>query len=279
MEVQLVDCHTHLNFKDFNQDLVEVINRADAAGVLKMIVVGAKLESSSLAVALARQYPGVYAAVGIHPHHADKYPDLVDLEDKILRILKSYPAKIVAVGETGLDHYPYQGSAPTADQTGIDNRQRSLFRLQLKLASRYRLPLIIHCRQAWSDLWQEIRKYQQDASGAAAFPASGVFHCWSGSSSDLKKALNLGFYVSFAGNITFPKNRNLQKIAPKVPLAKLVLETDCPYLAPQEKRGQRCEPADLVHTAAFLAKLCGLTIDELAKETTKNATKLFGFAR
>lgn len=266
MKITLIDTHAHLNASVFKKDLPRVLDQAKAAGITKVIIVGTSLESSRIAKEVAAGYGGTFASVGVHPHHARSIPKLDVLKTQLTGLLKSSP-KVVAVGETGLDQEPDQkNSQPTIDQV-------SLFHLHLQLAQQHNLPVIIHCRRAWSELWQAMDNCQKPHSGQQL---KGVFHCWSGSHEDLTRALDLNFYLSFAGNITYPKNGHLQVLAKEVPLEKLLLETDCPYLAPQPKRGKRCEPVDLVITTKFLAQIREVSLEELAKQTSRNAEVLFG---
>jgi TatD DNase family protein len=268
VNLSLVDTHTHLNFKAFRHDLPAVIDRTRRAGVRQMIVVGAKLDSSAKAVAIAEKHEGIYAAVGVHPHHAEEYPDLNRLGTELRRLINS-STKIVALGETGVDYHQYQ-KRPPVERGRLFAIQVPLFKLHLKLAREFNLPVIIHCREAWPDLWAVLEE------GIETLPKrGGVFHCWSGTRSDLERALALDFCVSFTGNVTYAANSLLQKMAGEIPPTRLLLETDSPFMAPAEKRGQRCEPADLRLTAAFLARLAGKNLEDFAEQTTQNARRLF----
>lgn len=261
-----IDTHCHLQFAAFKNDAVDVIASAKKAGCEALIVVGARIDSSQKAVELAGQHDDVYAAVGIHPHHADKI--LLDSSRDLESLARQ--KKVVAVGEIGLDYHPYASNGIVDKEV-----QKRLFEAQFSLAQILSLPIIIHCRDAWPDLLPLVAQYIE----AGGKP--GVFHCWSGTMDDAEHALDLGFFISFAGNITYPAPSGLpassiQTVAKTIPLDRLLLETDSPYLAPQPVRGQRNEPAFIRHTAEFLANLRGISLEELADATTANAKRLFG---
>lgn len=258
----LVDTHCHLNFKAFHKDLNEVIERAKKAGVEKIIIPGAKLDSSHRAVEIAGEYRKIFAAVGIHPHHALEETDFEELKKL------AGNEKTVAIGEIGLDHHQYK-NYPEITENAIKS-QVYLFIEQLKIAHEFNKPVIIHCREAQSLLISEISGYMNKNGNLR-----GVFHCFEGSAEYLKKVLELGFYIGFDGNITYPENRRLRELIVLVPPDRLLLETDAPYLTPQNYRGRRNEPMYLSDTLEFIARATGVSPEELAVQTTKNANSLF----
>lgn len=257
-----VDTHCHLNFKAFKKDLNEVISRAKAAGVKKIIVPGAKIKSSKRATKITSEYEGVYAAVGVHPHHANEEFDLAELkklaEDK----------NTVAIGEIGLDRHQYKDYPPTSQEE--QKRQVNIFLQQLKIAKDLYLPVIIHCREAQNLLLTVLSDFMNKNG-----KLKGVFHCFEGDEDYLMKVIDLGFYIGFDGNMTYQENKKSAQIIKKVPLDRLLLETDAPFLTPLPYRGSRNEPGHLVKTAEFIASLLKIRISKLAKITTSNAEGLF----
>jgi TatD DNase family protein len=239
----LVDSHCHLDDSDFDADRQEVIERARAAGIEAMLAVG-----SEACLRLAEAYPDIYATLGIHPHEASK-ADGAAL-DRLAEQL-THP-KVLAVGEIGLDYHYDFSPRPL---------QREVFRAQLAIAKQAGLPVIIHTREAWDDTLDLLRE-----SGVA----SGIMHCFSEGPDEAAQALELGFHISFAGILTFPKARRIQDAARMVPPDRLLVETDAPYLAPVPRRGKRNEPAFVVETARKLAALRGETFEKIAVETTRN---------
>ncbi len=256
--MHLVDTHAHLDEDAFNQDVDEVIARAVSSGVTAMVAVATTLDSSRATIALAARVPQVFAAVGIHPNYAvqAKPGDWDAIEE-----LAASP-KVVAIGETGLDRY--------WDHTPFDV-QLDYFRRQIELAKHRDLPFIVHCREAEPDVVAMLR----EAAGAGQL--KGIMHSFCGGRATLDAALELGLHISFAGMLTFKKNLELRELAKSVPLERLLVETDSPYLAPQPNRGKRNEPAFVRHTAECLAEVHGRTLDEMAETTTANAARLFGF--
>lgn len=253
----LVDTHCHLTSNALAGQLTEVRSRASSAGIAGIITVGTDARDSGLAVAAADLLDGVYAAVGIHPHEAGKIrPD----DFRILKELRHHP-DVVAWGEIGLDyHYDF------ADRKA----QQRAFASQLELAAAAELPVIIHCREAFADTLAILD--EQQYAGRKV-----VFHCFTGTRSDADVIAARGWRLSFTGIVTFKNNRELQELATAYPLDLLMLETDSPYLAPEPCRHVKPnEPAMLVHTAAFLARLKGLALEELAERTTANAGQFFG---
>ena len=248
------DTHCHLNDDAYRDDLEAVIGRARQEGVDYILVPGYDLPSSVQAVELARRYDGVFAAVGVHPHDAITYNPAVERE--LQRLLAD--EKVVAVGEIGLDYY-YNHSPR--------ERQQEVFRRQLALAEAADLPVIIHNREAHQDLFQLLQ--------AAGKKYRGVLHAYSGSKEVLPGFLALGFYISVGGPVTFRNARKLPEVVKTVPIDRLLLETDAPYLTPHPYRGRRNEPAYLIHTAGRVTEIRGMSREELAAVTTENALRLF----
>ncbi|MDD2558782.1 MAG: TatD family nuclease-associated radical SAM protein [Desulfuromonadaceae bacterium] len=256
----LVDTHAHLDGPRFATDLDTVLERATAVGVHTIITVGCNLESSQASVALTQQYsqhfPKIYASVGVHPH------DSSTLSPQILEQLRELAnnEKVVAIGETGLDYFRNRSPHEV---------QQQAFRQQIQLARQCGKPVIIHSRDAHTDVLSIMRAENAQECG-------GVLHCFSGNLQVAQACLDMGFHLSFAGNITYPKNEGLREVIRNIPLERILVETDCPYLAPQSMRGKRNEPAYTVETAACIAELRGLTPHDIARITSLNAYELFG---
>jgi TatD DNase family protein len=251
----LFDTHVHLNAEQFNEDLQEVIDRAQAEGVEKMVVVGFDRPTITKAIELCETYDFIYASVGWHPVDAiDMKPE--DLE--WLRELSAHP-KVVALGEMGLD-YHWDKSPKEI--------QKEVFKKQIQLAREVNLPIIIHNREATSDIVEILKE-----EGAAE--VGGIMHCFSGSVETAKECLDMNFYISLGGPVTFKNAKKPKEVAEAVPLDRLLIETDCPYLAPHPYRGKRNEPAFVKLVAEQIAELKGISYDEVAKATTENAKKLF----
>ncbi|HHV43956.1 MAG TPA: TatD family hydrolase [Firmicutes bacterium] len=248
-----VDSHAHVNNDRLLKDEAEVIAQAEAAGVQVIVNVGWDLPSSKRAVEQAEKYPGVYAAVGIHPHDAKTYTEEALAE---LARLAKHP-KVVALGEMGLDYY-YDNSPR--------DQQRFVFKQQLELARKLGLPVIIHNRDAHGDTWEILQR--QEVVG-------GVMHCYSGSVELAKKLLDRGFYLGFAGPITFKNAVKPVEVVNQAPMERILVETDCPYLTPEPHRGKRNEPAFVTYVAQKVAEIKGLEVDEVARITTANAKSLF----
>lgn len=253
----LIDTHCHLDHPPLDTITEEVLTRAKEAGVYQCLTVGVNEASSRAAVILGQRHPELRVAVGVHPHDADSVTD--DILAEIERL--SQEPKVVAIGEVGLDYYRQHSSA--------ENQQRVFVKF-IKMAHRMNLPLIIHCRNAYQELLELLQRH-------AARPQRGVIHCASGPVAFIEEALDLGMHISFAGNVTFSNAKDLQALIPQVPEERLLLETDAPFLTPEPKRGKTNEPAFLKHTAAFVARLRGVTEEAIAALTTRNACKLFGF--
>jgi len=255
----VIDTHAHLDEEAFRGDCDEVVQSAAAHGVEAIVTIGTTAETSRNAVALAARFPSVYAAVGIQPNYAAQaHPGDWD---EIVRLAES--PKVVAIGETGLDRY--------WDYAPID-LQQDYFARHLELARRLDLPFVVHCREAEADVVAALRS----AADAAGAPLRGIMHSFAGDAQTARDCLALGLHISFSGMVTFPKNEPLRRVAAEVPLDRLLVETDAPYLAPQQYRGKRNEPAYVRFTVEKLAEVRGMPIAELAARTAQNARALFG---
>lgn len=255
----MIDTHTHLDDARYNGDRETVITRARNVGVEAFVTIGCDLTTSQTAVALAERYPFVYASVGVHPHEVKHLQDA--WYDEFRRLAKN--TKTVAYGEIGLD-YHYNHSSP--------DEQRKRFREQIQVARELKLPVIIHTREAQEDTVTILKEEQASEVG-------GVFHCFSGDSWLAKEALELGFYLSFSGILTFQNATPLREIAKLTPLDRVLIETDCPYLTPVPYRGKRNEPAYVSQVAKELALLHPeLPLDDVQRITTANAKRLFKIA-
>ena len=250
-----IDTHAHLEMEAFDGDRDAVLARAAAAGLTAIITVGTTLPDCEKAVALTRLYKPVYAAVGIHPHEV-KEIDAGTYD--ALRVL-ARQEKVVAIGEIGLDFF-YDLSPREV--------QLRRFQEQLDLAEELDLPVIIHDREAHPEILEILRPRKGRLRG--------VLHCFSGDSAMARECLDLGFHLSVAGPVTYRKADQLRAVAREMPLERLLIETDAPYLAPQPYRGKRNEPAYVVETARYLAEIRGMPVDELERQTTANARRLFG---
>jgi TatD DNase family protein len=252
----LFDTHAHLHFPEFAGDLDAVLDRARAAGVRRMLIIGTEVESSRAAVAMAQRLPGVWSAVGVHPHDAGAV-DAAALDE--IERLAGEP-RVVAIGEIGLDYFRDLSPRPA---------QADVFGRLLGLARRVDKPVLIHCRDAHADVLGLLEE-------ARLPPRGGIMHCFSGDVAIARRCLDLGLTISLAGPVTYPSARALPAVARFVPADRLVIETDCPFLPPQGHRGQRNEPAYLALTAARVAELRGEPLAALATRLTENACRLFG---
>jgi TatD DNase family protein len=253
----LIDTHAHLQVHQFDADRDSVILAAEDAQVDRMVVPGIDLESSRRSVELAARHAGaMFAAVGVHPHDATTFSSEVLAA---LRDLAAAPG-VVAIGEIGLDYYRHLSPVEV---------QREVLAEQLALAGEVHLPVILHNRDSHSDLVSILRQHQPDLS------SGGVFHCFIGDRRMAEDVLDLGFYLSFAGPVTYPRNTELAEIAAWAPSDRILIETDSPYLAPPPFRGKRNEPRHVRLIAEHIAELRGVTLAELAALTTRNAEALF----
>lgn len=264
----MIDVHCHLNFHKFEDDYDEVIQRALEKGVTRIINTGTKIDSSRHAIDLADKYDELYAIVGIHPHHADKLELEKDWIEQ-LETMTNHP-KVVGIGECGMDFYSY------ASNGIVDPKlQQEVFEAQIEIAYTAGLPLQIHNRQAGEKVIEILRYYKNQL-----LPVPGMFHCFAGSEDVLKNALDLGFMIGFDGNVTYNgiakgETTDLKGIAKLVPLDRIVVETDSPYLTPVPYRGQRNEPQYVIIVAEFLAQLKGISYRELVEQTDKNVYTIF----
>ncbi len=252
----LIDSHAHIHFKDFGEGSDQILLRAKEAGVDYLINVGTTLEDSRQVVALAEKHPHVFAAIGIHPHEVSQ---LTDQDLGVLREL-ARSERVVAIGEIGLDYY-YEHSPKEVQQ----KRLRDL----IQLAHEVKLPLILHCRDAFEDCFKILDEEE-------GWKRGGVFHCYTGDLATAKKILKKGFYVSFSGIITFKKSDMLREVAKNLPRDRYLIETDCPYLAPEPHRGKKNEPAFVNLVAQKMAEIKGLQVEDVERITARNAKELFG---
>jgi TatD DNase family protein len=252
----LVDSHCHLDFPDFAAELDAVVARARAAGIKRLVTVSTRVRKMDGLLAIADRFEDVFCSVGTHPHHAHEELDISTAE--LVALTKH--AKIVAVGEAGLDYF-YDNSPREAQAQGL--------RAHIAAARETGLPLVIHSRDADEDM----ARILEEEMGKGAFPA--VLHCFTGSRALAMKAIALGLYVSFSGILTFKKSEDLRAIAAELPGDRILVETDAPYLAPGKMRGKRNEPAFVVETARVLAGIRSVSLEQIAEQTTENFFRLF----
>lgn len=254
----LIDTHAHLDAEQFAGDLPAVLQRAAAAGVAQIVTVATTAQDSAACVELASRHPALFATVGIQPNHvAEAAPNDWD---EVVRLVTA--PKVVAVGETGLDRYWDRAPFPL---------QEDYFARHLELARKHRLAVVIHCREAEADVVGMLRDdYERNG------PVKAVMHSFTGDAATAQACVEMGLHVSFAGMLTYKSAADLREVAKTIPLDRLLVETDSPYLAPVPLRGKRNEPANVVHTAACLADLHGIAPEVLAEQTTRNARALFG---
>jgi TatD DNase family protein len=259
----LFDSHTHLDQEEFDSNRADIIAAAQNAGVLEMVAVGTTARSSQKCVRIARQFDGVVAAVGIQPNYIAESTD--DDWEKIVQLVDERSrngSKIVAIGETGLDRH--------WDYTPFD-QQQDYFDRHLRLSQERHLPFIVHMRDCAEDILKMLREARNRG------PLHGIMHSFTGDRALAAECLELGLHISFAGMVTFKKSELLRQCAATIPDSRLLLETDSPYLSPEPVRGKRPNhPAHLRHTAQCLAKVRGVTLEMLARQTTENARAIFG---
>lgn len=261
-----IDSHAHIDGPEFDADREEVIKRAADAGVTTILNVGTGDPHSGAferAVSLAAAHENIYAAIGVHPHDAKLYDDAAEAR---IRNLLAASSKILAWGEIGLD-YHYDNSPR--------DTQRQVFRRQLQAARACDLPVVIHTRSADADTIEILRSEYQQSPQSSKSSRGGIMHCFGGSLELALAAIDLGFYISFSGNITFKKADDLRAIASQLPLNRLLIETDCPYVTPVPFRGKRNEPARVVETARCLATIRGISLEEIGRITTANFVVIF----
>jgi len=252
--VDLIDTHAHLQWSAFDKDRAQVIKRAFAAGLDAIVNVGYDLNASREAVGIAKSHEGIYAVIGVHPHNA-KEMSISTVES--LRELAQDP-KVVAIGEVGLDYY--RDLSPRA-------RQKEAFEQQIRLADELELPIVVHDREAHDDVMEILRRHGKDTKG--------ILHCFSGDLSMAQEVIEMGYLISIAGPVTYPNARRLHDLVQHLPDESIILETDCPFLSPQSRRGQRNEPLFVLETAHKVAELRGMPPDELMELTSRNARGVF----
>lgn len=252
----LVDSHCHLDFNDFEDDMDEVITRARECGVSLILNAGNNLDELENQLALSEKYPFIYAAAGVHPHNASEYPDLTAEE----LIAKTVHPKVIGIGETGLDYY--YDYAPR-------DLQIKLLKEHIKAAQETGLPLIIHNRDSDEDMMNVLGEAHRQK------PFNGVIHCFSSTQKFADFALSIGFYISASGIITFNKSGDIRDVFETIPLNRLLVETDAPFLAPIPQRGHRNEPSYVRHTAEKLAQLRDISFEQMAQLTSDNFFNLF----
>jgi len=251
----LIDSHAHLDMEEFNEDLETVIERAVEGGVERIITIGIDLESSIKAIDIANRYSFIYATAGVHPHDADRATDEVLTELQNLAKNK----RIVAWGEIGLDFF--RNRSPR-------EKQIEAFKTQLEIAYDLDLPVIIHNREADKETIEILKAHRNGIH-------KGVIHCFSSDYETALTFMDMGFYISIPGVVTFTNASKLKDVAKRIPLDRMIVETDCPFLAPVPKRGKRNEPLFVTHTARVIADLRGISFEELAEITTRNSKTLY----
>lgn len=261
MTIEIIDTHAHLDMPEFDNDREEVIKKALENGVTAIVTIGINMESNRRAVELAEKYPCVLAGIGIHPQESEG----IDSQDiQALYELAGHP-RVVAIGETGLDFY--RNSAPHEDQL------RAL-QWQLEVARKAGLPVVIHCRQARETILPILEKWTGSFASMRQDPP-GVIHCFNLDYETAEEYLKMGFYLSLGSYIGYPSSRALRETISHLPLDRLLIETDCPFLPPQKKRGKRNEPSYTLETLAVLSEIQQVPPEETARQTTLNAFKLF----
>lgn len=251
----LTDSHAHLDMSEFDKDREHVLERARSGGVGRVITIGVDLQTSIQAVELAKKYDFVFSTVGFHPHNAKDF-NPKDL-DELCRMAEQ--PRVVAWGEIGLDFFRLYSPA---------EEQRSVFEKQLELASQYDLPVVIHDRDAHDEIFSILKKRQNPRQ-------RGVIHCFSSNYRMAMEFINMGFYISLPGTVTYKNALDLHEVAARVPMERLLVETDAPFLTPVPMRGKRNEPLFVSHTARRIAELRGMDFDEFSRRTNENTTRLF----
>src|SRR5436190_3983102 len=259
------DTHAHLDYPDFAADLPQVIERARAAGIAKIISIGTDLDSSRRAIALAEKFDCVYAVAGWHPSDVLRAPGDIRAE---LRELARHP-KVVALGETGLDYHrlPSTTGAPASDDEAYKRKQAELFRQHLEVAAELGLNCVIHQRDSLEDTLQQLEPFARQVRG--------VFHCFANDAQTMRRVLALGSLVSFTGILTFKNGQNIRDTLAATPMDQFMLETDSPYLAPVPYRGKRCEPAYVKEISEVAAQAKGCSLEDLSRATCETAHEFF----
>ena len=260
--MELIDSHAHIDFPQFAEDREAMLERARAAGVTALLAIGTGPgpEKLDAAIPFTEQHDWIYATIGIHPHEAEQVrpehlEQLATLAER---------KKVIAWGEIGLDYF-YDHSPRHV--------QQRVFREQMALAREAKLPIIIHCRDAWTDCLTMIEEHWRPTG------LGGILHCFTSTLEDARRGIEMGFLISFAGNSTYPKTQNIRDVAKELPLSNILIETDAPYLAPQPYRGKRNEPAYVAEVARTLAIVRNCSPDEVASATSHNFRRFFGLAR
>lgn len=258
----MIDTHVHLDFPEFKHEISSILSRARQVGVDFVINVGVDIKSSKDATDLARRYPEIYAAIGLHPSSAND----LSIETRSYFTELALNKKVVAIGEIGLDYYYLKRSS---QYSKYPNREKQMFCFEqmLDLALEINLPVIIHTREADADLVAILKSYQGSLKG--------VVHCFAGDYSFATKILDMNLAISFTGNITFKNNATIEEVIKKIPIGSIMIETDTPYLTPEPYRGKRNEPANVIEVARKIAEIKGISLAEVEMETTKKARKLF----
>lgn len=253
----LIDTHCHLDFAEFEAERDEIVQRASDAGVKQMVTISTRVRKLDQLLAITEKYPNIFCSVGTHPNNANEELDIT--ADDLVKLAEGHE-KIVAIGEAGLDYF-YDTQKPEDQRAGL--------LVHIEAARRTQLPLVIHSRAADEDMAGILRT----ETGKGAFPF--ILHCFSSGQKLADVGVELGGYVSFSGILTFPKSTDIREIAATVPLDRLLVETDAPYLAPKRWRGKRNEPSYVVNTAEILAEVKGVSYEEMARITTENAFRIF----
>jgi TatD DNase family protein len=256
--MEIIDSHAHLEFPQFDEDRAAMLERARAAGIKTLLAIGSGTGPDRLnaAIPFAEEYDWIYATIGIHPHEAQL---ATEKHFERLDELAKHP-RVIAWGEMGLDYY--------YDHSPRDVQQQ-VFRRQLGQAREAKLPIVVHCRDAWDDC---LAMMEQDWKPTGL---GGILHCFTGALAEAQRGLDMGFMISFAGNVTYPKMQHLRDVAKELPMERLLTETDSPFLPPQGKRGKRNEPANVVEVAQALANVRNSTADEIAATTAANFRRFF----
>lgn len=251
-----IDAHSHIHVKNFDTDRDQVIARAQLASISKIIEVGFDNEGIFKALALAKKHDWIFATAGIHPHLASEWND--DIAEKIRKLAKAED-RIVAIGETGLDYF--KNFQPK-------DLQQKVFREQLKIASEVGLPVIIHCRDAYKDLFRILDEEK--------FTGKVLLHCFTGTMEEAEEGIARGYFIAFTGVVTYPNAKSLREIVGKISLDRILIESDCPFLAPQSQRGKRNEPSFVPEIYKEIARVRNLPIEKLADAISKNISDFFG---
>lgn len=258
--MQLIDTHVHINFDVFHSDLEGLCNRWRQVGVVKLVHSCVEPAEYTGIKALADQFPELSFAVGLHPLDANKWTEQMSSQ---IALLARSDTRVVAIGEMGLDFFKAENQ----------QLQKTVFAAQLAIAQELDLPVIIHCRDAAAAMRELLQEFWENNG-----PVRGVMHCWGGTPEETQWFLDLGFYISFSGIVTFKNAKQVQTSAVMVPSDRLLIETDCPFLAPVPKRGKRNEPAFVRYVAEHIARLRDVSLETIAAQTTQNACQLFGLA-